>query len=131
MFGPRGVMIPKMPALGLLLEYPVFESYDKKITAANERVRDTNSEHRQSIDFEVHREKIEQFKNDHIYTRMRTIEEKQAVWVTKFPSVDKAVPLTCVICFFQVSTHGSIPLMLTRVKTFCTSITTGKYRQKV
>lgn len=80
MYGPRGVMIPKMPALGLLLEYPVFESYDRKITAANKRVRDPNDpEHRHPIDFEAHREKIENFKNDHIYTRMRTIEEKQAV----------------------------------------------------
>jgi hypothetical protein len=34
MYGPRGVMIPKMPALGLLLEYPVFEAYNRRITTA-------------------------------------------------------------------------------------------------
>jgi len=73
-------MIPKMPALGLLLECPVFEAYNRKITTANERIHDPNdSEYRQPIDFEVYREIIERFKNEHIYSRMRTIEEKQAV----------------------------------------------------
>lgn len=73
-------MIPKMPALGLLLEYPVFEAYNRKIAAANERLRDPNDpEHRPTIDFELHREIIEKFKHEHIYSRMRAIEEKQAV----------------------------------------------------
>jgi len=73
-------MIPKMPALGLLLEYPVFEAYNRKIIAANERIHDPNDpEHRQPIDFEVHREIVEKFKNEYIYSRMRAIEEKQAV----------------------------------------------------
>jgi len=73
-------MIPKLPALGLLLEYPVFEAYNRKIAAANERIHDPdNPEHRQPIDFEFHREIIEKFKSEHIYSRMRAIEEKQAV----------------------------------------------------
>lgn len=105
MYGPRGVMIPKMPALGLLLEYPVFESYDKKITAANERVRDPNSEHRQSIDFEVHREKIEKFKNDHIYTRMRAIEEKQAVFDAWIHIIDAYTGQD----LLYLNHHGKIP----------------------
>jgi len=80
MYGPRGVMIPKMPALGLLLEYPVFEAYNRKILAANQRIDDRNDpEHRELIDFEVHREAIGNFKNEHIYSRMRAIEDKQAV----------------------------------------------------
>lgn len=80
MYGPRGVMIPKMPALGLLLEYPVFEAYNRKITATNERMHDPNDpEHRHPIDFEVHRESIEKFKNEHIYSQMRAIEDKHAV----------------------------------------------------
>jgi len=74
-------MIPKMPALGLLLEYPVFEAYNRKITTANQRIDDPNDpEHREPIDFEVHREAIEKFKNEHIYSRMRAIEDKQAVY---------------------------------------------------
>ena len=73
-------MIPKMPALGLILEYPLFEAYNRKITVANERIRDVNdSEHRKPIDFELYREKIDTFKTDHIFSRMRTIEEKHAV----------------------------------------------------
>lgn len=73
-------MLPKMPALGLLLECPVFEVYNRKITATNERVHDPNDlEYRQPIDFEVHRETIEKFKNEHIYSRMRAIEDQQAV----------------------------------------------------
>lgn len=80
MYGPRDVIIPKMPALGLLLEYPVFEAYNRKIAIANERIHDPNDpEHRKPIDFEVHREIIENFKNEHIYLRMRAIEDKQAV----------------------------------------------------
>ena len=73
-------MIPKMPALGLLLECPVFEAYNRKITVANERIHDPNdSEHRQPIDFEAHRGTIEKFKDEHIYSRMRAIEDRQAV----------------------------------------------------
>lgn len=73
-------MIPKMPALGLLLEYPVFEAYNRKISAANQRIDDCNDpEHRDPIDFEVHREAIEKFKDEYIYSRMRAVEDKQAV----------------------------------------------------
>lgn len=73
-------MIPKMPALGLLLECPVFEAYNTKVVAANERIRELNDpEYRHPIDFEAHREIIEKFKNEHIYSRMRAIEGKQAV----------------------------------------------------
>jgi tRNA pseudouridine38-40 synthase len=80
MYGAKGVMIPKMPALGLLLEHPVFDAYNRKITVANERIRDPNDpEHRLPIDFGAHRETIEKFKNEHIFSRMRAIEEKQAM----------------------------------------------------
>ena len=73
-------MIPKMPALGLLLEYPVFEAYNRRVAAANERIRESDDpEYRHPIDFEAHREMIEEFKNERIYSRMRAIEEKQAV----------------------------------------------------
>jgi len=89
MYGPRGVMVPKMPALGLLLEYPIFEAYNRRITAANERIHAPNDpEYRHHIDFEVHREVIEEFKNDHIYSRMRTIEEKQAVFDAWINTID-------------------------------------------
>jgi len=89
MYGPRVVVIPKMPALGLLLEHPVFEAYNRKVAAANERVHDPNDpEHREHIDFEVHRGVIEKFKNEHIYSRMRAIEDKQAVFDAWIHTVD-------------------------------------------
>lgn len=73
-------MVPKMPALGLLLECPVFEAYNRKVAAANGHVHNSNdSEHRQPIDFEVHREIIEKFKSEQINAQMRAIEEKQAM----------------------------------------------------
>ena len=38
-------------------------------------------EYREPIDFEVHREKIEQFKQDFIYSRMRSIESQSGLYV--------------------------------------------------
>jgi len=82
-------MIPKMPALGLLLEYPVFEGYNRRIAIANERVNDLNDpERREPIDFEVHRETIEKFKDEHIYSRMRSIEDKQAIFDAWIHTID-------------------------------------------
>jgi len=89
MYGPRGVAIPKMPALGLLLEYPVFEAYNRKITAANERAHDPNDpEHREPIDFEVHQGVIEKFKNEHIYSQMRAVEDKHAIFDAWIHTID-------------------------------------------
>lgn len=71
--------MPKMPALGLLLEYPIFESYNKRIASTNGNLQPTDPEYRPPIDFEVHREAIEQFKQEHIYSRMRTIESRSGL----------------------------------------------------
>lgn len=58
-FGPQRWSIPKAPALGLLLEQPVFEYYNQKVT--KEGIRDP-------IDIERYRPAIDQFKQDHIYS---------------------------------------------------------------
>ena len=76
MYGPRQVFVPKMPALGLLLEYPIFESYSRRIASVNAKLTPTDSEFRPAIDFEVHREQLDAFKDTHIYSKMRTIEDK-------------------------------------------------------
>jgi tRNA pseudouridine38-40 synthase len=73
------VFIPKMPSLGLLLEYPIFDAYNRKIATANEKLQETDPEYRHSIDFEIHRAEIDLFKERHIYARMRTIEDKDAL----------------------------------------------------
>jgi tRNA pseudouridine38-40 synthase len=60
--------IPKAPGLGLLLERPVFENY-------NRRANDTLG--RPTIDFSRYEEKLEAFKQKHIYSRIFEVEEKE------------------------------------------------------
>ncbi|KZT10155.1 tRNA pseudouridine synthase [Laetiporus sulphureus 93-53] len=88
LYGPRMVFMPKMPALGLLLEYPIFDTYTKKIAIANAKYQPADPEYRPSIDFEVHREAIDQFKRDYIYSRMRGIEDAEGVFDAWIRSVD-------------------------------------------
>jgi tRNA pseudouridine38-40 synthase len=61
--------IPKAPGLGLLLERPVFDNY-------NERA--TSSLGKETIDFSKYEEKLEAFKNEHIYQRIFDVEEKES-----------------------------------------------------
>lgn len=82
MFGPRKVVVPKAPALGLLLEQPLFESYNRKVADINAKLEsDVDPNYRPEIDFERHRSVIEQFKQGQIYSRMRTQEENDATQV--------------------------------------------------
>lgn len=55
------VRIPKAPGLGLLLERPVFESYNDKMAKAHGR---------EKIDFSRYEEKIQEFKEREIYQRI-------------------------------------------------------------
>jgi len=88
LYGPRMVFIPKMPSLGLLLEYPIFDAYNRKIAFGNEKLQSTEPDYRLPIDFEVHRTEMELFKEQHIYSRMRTIEDKDALFDAWIRSVD-------------------------------------------
>ncbi|CAG8464693.1 11323_t:CDS:2 [Ambispora leptoticha] len=54
------INIPKAPALGLLLEQPVFNSYNKK---AKEKEKDL-------VSFELYKEKIDKFKDEFIYSKI-------------------------------------------------------------
>lgn len=86
------VRIPKAPALGLLLEEPVFEGYNKKITTANAKWKDAataggkdqeeDNEHaqnfiREPMDFSKFKDEIEKFKDDHIYAALLKQEDEQ------------------------------------------------------
>lgn len=64
----RNISIPKAPGLGLLLERPVFESYNK---------RATDSLGKETIDFAKYDKQIQEFKDKEIYTRMWDVEEKE------------------------------------------------------
>ena len=60
--------IPKAPGLGLLLERPVFDAYNK---------RATESLGKETIDFGKYDERLEAFKQEHIYKRIFEVEEKE------------------------------------------------------
>lgn len=60
--------IPKAPGLGLLLERPVFENYNR---------RATDSLGKETIDFSKYEEKIQAFKDEEIYKRIFNVEEKE------------------------------------------------------
>lgn len=69
-FGPRRLSVPKAPSLGLLLERPVFEHYNTTaaVTAGHP-----------PIDFDKHRETIDQFRQKHIYTKIFDEEYQSSV----------------------------------------------------
>jgi tRNA pseudouridine38-40 synthase len=86
MFGPRKVVVPKAPALGLLLEQPLFESYNRRVADINAKLEgEEDPTYRPAIDFERHRTTIDQFKQEQIYSRMRTQEESDATQVELHP----------------------------------------------
>lgn len=65
-YGEDVISIPKAPSLGLLLERPVFDSYNK---------RAKSDLGREAVDFEQYSEKIQEFKQREIYERIYRDEE--------------------------------------------------------
>jgi len=69
-----------MPSLGLLLEAPIFDSYNTRMMeTVNEKVTPDDKEYRPPIDFANHAEEIMKFKQEQIYSRMRDIEDRGGV----------------------------------------------------
>lgn len=73
-FGEKRINIPKAPALGLLLERPVFDVYNDKL------LQKTSKEDRIKIDFDVHKDKIETFKQEWIYSKIFDTEIQEHVF---------------------------------------------------
>ncbi|KAM3073629.1 tRNA pseudouridine synthase 1 [Clarireedia jacksonii] len=73
------ISIPKAPSLGLLLEAPVFNNYNKNIAKQNER---------ETLDFEKYREKIDEFKQREIYDRIFRVEDAENQFHTFFHHLD-------------------------------------------
>ena len=71
-YGPEKISIPKAPSLGLLLERPVFDSYNKR--AKGDLGKDP-------IDFDKFKKEMEEFKQREIYERMYRDEEKDNMCV--------------------------------------------------
>jgi tRNA pseudouridine38-40 synthase len=66
-YGPANISIPKAPGLGLLLERPVFNSYNER--AAREFGRE-------KIDFDKYQKEMDEFKQREIYDRIFREEEQ-------------------------------------------------------
>lgn len=67
-YGNVKMAIPKAPGLGLLLERPVFENY-------NRRAKETLG--KEAIDFDKYNDKMLAFKESQIYQRIFDVEEKE------------------------------------------------------
>ncbi|KAF9497207.1 pseudouridine synthase [Pleurotus eryngii] len=90
LYGNQSVLIPKMPSLGLLLEYPIFETYNSKVTnEINKNLDPSHEGYRPSIDFELYKDQIARFKQTHIYDNMRKIEDQFGIFDAWIRSVDK------------------------------------------
>lgn len=88
LYGPRNVFVPKMPSLGLLLEHPLFHSYNGRMAVINEKLQPSDAEYRPLIDFELHREKIDAFKEEYIYKNMREVEGRDGLFDAWIRAVD-------------------------------------------
>ncbi|KAI0031441.1 pseudouridylate synthase [Vararia minispora EC-137] len=88
LYGPRRVFVPKMPSLGLLLESPIFDSYNRRVEGINEKLMPDDKEYRPPISFGIYAERLARFKEEHIYFRMRDIEDRGGVFDAWIRSVD-------------------------------------------
>ncbi|KAG6910010.1 hypothetical protein DXG01_013732 [Tephrocybe rancida] len=81
LYGPRVVFIPKMPSLGLLLEEPIFDSYNTRMAATvNTKLEPSHADYRPPISFDAHRAEIDVFKQKYIYDNMRLVEDRDGLF---------------------------------------------------
>jgi len=78
-YGPANISIPKAPSLGLLLERPVFDTYNQR--AAQEYMRE-------KIDFNKYEKEMNEFKQREIYDRLFREEEKDHQFHAFFHHID-------------------------------------------
>lgn len=78
-YGPRRISIPRAPGFGLLLERPVFDSY-------NSRAQSNFS--KEPLDFDVYEAELRAFKDREIYGRIWDVEETQNVFHAFFHQLD-------------------------------------------
>jgi tRNA pseudouridine38-40 synthase len=68
-----------MPSLGLLLEHPIFDTYNAKVARVNENIQPSDPEYRPPIDFSPHQNEIMHFKQRYVYDNMRNIEDRDGL----------------------------------------------------
>ncbi|KAG5635784.1 hypothetical protein H0H81_010127 [Sphagnurus paluster] len=64
----------------LLLEEPIFDSYNTRMEAINAKLEVSDPDYRPPISFEAHREVIEAFKQKYIYDNMRQVEDRDGLF---------------------------------------------------
>ncbi|EDO14442.1 hypothetical protein Kpol_228p5 [Vanderwaltozyma polyspora DSM 70294] len=77
-YGPQKINIPKAPALGLLLESPVFEGYNKRLEKFGYN----------PIDFSKFQKEMDAFKMKHIYDKIYKEEVDENVFNAFFSYID-------------------------------------------
>ncbi|KAI9472349.1 MAG: pseudouridine synthase [Benjaminiella poitrasii] len=82
-FEENKINIPKAPALGLLLERPIFHVYNEKT-----RIKASNEVKREKIDFDLYNDEIEAFKHAWIYKKIFEEERKEHVFDGYLTSLD-------------------------------------------
>lgn len=100
--GPENISIPKAPSLGLLLERPVFDSYNKRAKGDLGKER---------LDFDKYKDEMDRFKQEQIYERMYRDEEKENIFGNFFNHIDAFPNET-----FLFVTSGGIEATKTPVK---------------
>ncbi|KAF9893429.1 tRNA pseudouridine synthase 1 [Aspergillus nanangensis] len=78
-YGSTKIPIPKAPGLGLLLEHPVFDSYNRKGALDNGKP---------PVDFDKYADRINEFKQREIYDRIFREEEESNAFASFFNHVD-------------------------------------------
>ncbi|OAA56228.1 tRNA pseudouridine synthase [Niveomyces insectorum RCEF 264] len=78
-FGPRRISIPRAPGFALLLERPVFDSYNARAQAQFQKA---------PLDFGRYEKELRAFKDREIYARMWDVEESQNVFHAFFHQLD-------------------------------------------
>ena len=71
-YGEKCIGIPKAPSLGLLLERPLFDSYNSQAESRYNKP---------AIDFDKYEKEIQEFKDRQIYSRMWEEEERKNTYV--------------------------------------------------
>lgn len=81
-FEENKINIPKAPALGLLLERPIFQVYNDKM-----RVK-ANQVERDIVDFDLFKDVINEFKEEWIYKKIFEAENQEHVFDGYLTSLD-------------------------------------------
>lgn len=92
------INIPKAPALGLLLEKPLFGVYNNQIKKKSEKDR-------MEVNFDAHTEKIQKFKEEWIYKKIFETELKENIFDSFLTSLDSHIGNE----YDYINPEGTIP----------------------